>query len=180
MTRPGELAHPLVEADLWRPTQLGAQTLRRCGDVAHVAEAVLAGDDRREASGVLADRRGEVADRVYRAASDVEGAKRVGFGRRGGVDRGEVRARDIRDMDEITALTAVLEDPRRLAALDRVGVDFDDRHALISLREVKRQAAAAAVQVHAGVSRANQLHCRAVQLTGCERIDLCEARGADR
>ena len=93
--------------------------LRRRDDVPHVAEPVAAGD--RRASGPSpATSAGDVEDRdrATRSRRCTPSRRRVGASTTAS-QRQQVGPGDVVDVDEVAHLAAVLEDPRRLAALER-------------------------------------------------------------
>ena len=84
--------------------------------MAHVAQAVLPGDDRLGAVAGLRQLAGQVADGVRHAAGDV--VRRELAGPAAG-ERGQVGPRHVAHVDEVPALAAVLVHPGCLAPLER-------------------------------------------------------------
>ena len=73
--------HPLLERHRGRPAQVVSGPLRRRGHVPHVAEPVLAGDDRVRAAERARQRPGHLADGVRDPAADVVGRQLARPGR---------------------------------------------------------------------------------------------------
>ena len=111
--------------------------------MAHVAGPVVAGHLGLRTARGLGEELGHAQDRHRRARADVVRRPRLGRSLGDRVDREQVGARDVVDVHEVAHLAAVLEDPRRLARLERGAEDRCDA----GVRGVARHARAVDVVV---------------------------------